>query len=311
MFMATTETRKPCPHCDEMIISGAKKCKYCKEKLDSDFIDKKTNSVNKEKKLTFFKFVYSIWLLSLLLFISQIIWSSESFTNFTEYIILGGMISFLFMVIDLHKNRKSNKSHKYARITFITLLGFFLTTGTVIGLGISGNKSYTVAPAQENYVRPTIRPTTTPAKQLQKGTQQQQTQQVNKVNCIGPDGKEFQTTQQECDNFNTAWGNPPTPDPNEYIKCNISTNCGGGYKEMTRSSCENITCCQINNSWELRERSQCSSEQKQQADSEWIQYCNRTNNPDDCSSFWETGSYELFNCRAEAYGRRVSCINNK
>ncbi len=27
-----------------------------------------------------------------------------------------------------------------------------------------------------------------------------------KINCIGPDGKNFQTTQTECDNFNKAWG---------------------------------------------------------------------------------------------------------
>lgn len=32
---------------------------------------------------------------------------------------------------------------------------------------------------------------------------------TTKINCIGPDGKTFQTTQVECDNFNKAWGKKP------------------------------------------------------------------------------------------------------
>lgn len=30
------------------------------------------------------------------------------------------------------------------------------------------------------------------------------------IDCIGPDGKHFQATQQDCDNFNKAWGKTPT-----------------------------------------------------------------------------------------------------
>ncbi len=29
-----------------------------------------------------------------------------------------------------------------------------------------------------------------------------------KIDCVGPDGKHLQLTQQECDNFNAAWGKP-------------------------------------------------------------------------------------------------------
>jgi hypothetical protein len=31
---------------------------------------------------------------------------------------------------------------------------------------------------------------------------------TNTVDCVGPDGKHFKTTQQECDNFNKAWSKP-------------------------------------------------------------------------------------------------------
>lgn len=33
----------------------------------------------------------------------------------------------------------------------------------------------------------------------------------SKITCTGPDQKQFQTTQKECDDFNRAWGNVPRP----------------------------------------------------------------------------------------------------
>ncbi len=76
---------------------------------------------------------------------------------------------------------------------------------------------------------------------------QQQTGNIgpNTIRCTGPDGKTFQTTEKECIEFNEAWNNAPTPNSNEIIKCNIHPNCGGGFKEMTRISCDEITCCKL------------------------------------------------------------------
>lgn len=34
---------------------------------------------------------------------------------------------------------------------------------------------------------------------------------VSKIDCTGPDGVVFQTTQKECDDFNIAWGNVSLP----------------------------------------------------------------------------------------------------
>lgn len=36
------------------------------------------------------------------------------------------------------------------------------------------------------------------------------------IDCTGPDGKHFQTTQQECNSFNAAWAPTPTPNPDGY-----------------------------------------------------------------------------------------------
>ena len=39
---------------------------------------------------------------------------------------------------------------------------------------------------------------------------------VVKIECIGPDGVHFQTTQKECDALNKAW-EKPTPTPTTYV----------------------------------------------------------------------------------------------
>lgn len=36
------------------------------------------------------------------------------------------------------------------------------------------------------------------------------------IDCTGPDGKHFQTTQEECNAFNAAWAPTPTPYPVSY-----------------------------------------------------------------------------------------------
>src|SRR5690606_21029261 len=83
--------------------------------------------------------------------------------------------------------------------------------------------------------------------------------------CTGPDGKSFKATQAECDNFNQAWGNVAPPNPNEMIRCNIHPDCGGGYKEMTRSSCEQMTCCltSLSSSPKFTSKSECSRQVNQ------------------------------------------------
>lgn len=47
-------------------------------------------------------------------------------------------------------------------------------------------------------------PTVTPVVQTYKQTYRPSS---NTIDCIGPDGKHLQTTQKECDDFNSAWNN--------------------------------------------------------------------------------------------------------
>lgn len=40
------------------------------------------------------------------------------------------------------------------------------------------------------------------------------TNKSNQIDCVGPDGVHFKTTQVECDNFNNSWNKPqPTSQP--------------------------------------------------------------------------------------------------
>lgn len=97
------------------------------------------------------------------------------------------------------------------------------------------------SPTPTQTPKPNSIPTTTPASNPTNNTPSKTSQ----ITCTGPDGKSFTTTKQKCDEFNTAWGHPPTPDPNEIVKCNISLDCGGGSKEVPRSTCNQLTCCTL------------------------------------------------------------------
>jgi hypothetical protein len=58
--------------------------------------------------------------------------------------------------------------------------------------------------------------------------------QSNTVNCIGPDGKQFNTTMDECKSLNEKWGKPV----DYMINCNIHVDCGGGTIYMAKSQCD-------------------------------------------------------------------------
>lgn len=46
------------------------------------------------------------------------------------------------------------------------------------------------------------------------------------------------------------------------VKCNLNSNCGGGYRLLSQSQCSNSTCCQIGNSWIFYEnKSKCTQDQ--------------------------------------------------
>lgn len=56
------------------------------------------------------------------------------------------------------------------------------------------------------------------------------------IDCTGPDGKHFQTTQQQCTDFNAAWHNYPTSPPSSGGSSGGST---GGSNTSTSTSTSN------------------------------------------------------------------------
>lgn len=49
----------------------------------------------------------------------------------------------------------------------------------------------------------------------------------------------------------------PTTGPNDIVKCSISATCGGGIREMTKSECDKIICCQTSSGWIVTSKSNC------------------------------------------------------
>lgn len=42
----------------------------------------------------------------------------------------------------------------------------------------------------------------------------------------------------------------PSPSPaSDYVKCNVSAECGGGTRSMTKTACSASTCCQVGDKW--------------------------------------------------------------
>jgi len=70
---------------------------------------------------------------------------------------------------------------------------------------------------------------------------------INTVECIGPDGKHFDTTLEECTALNEKWGE----EVNYMVDCPIHQSCGGGTKRMAKKECDNSICCEVGGVWEL------------------------------------------------------------
>lgn len=71
---------------------------------------------------------------------------------------------------------------------------------------------YRAMPSPTSFLTPSPIPTA-------KIISQQSVNMTPKINCVGPDGVHFQTTQIECNNFNNAWKGikpQPTTNPNAW-----------------------------------------------------------------------------------------------
>jgi len=109
-------------------------------------------------------------------------------------------------------------------ITFIVAIasGVFITTGLDKLSTLPLQPSQETQVEQNTYHRSTPTPKPSPSA---KPSIQPQVQQINAqklITCTGPDGKQFQTSQKDCDEFNAAWKNNPTVTINPTNKPNNS-----------------------------------------------------------------------------------------
>jgi len=254
--------RIPCPHCGESILPEAKKCRFCGERLDSK------NSLS-------IRALYWIWLTSIVIFFIGLFFIRRTDISEAAWIIvlsllglniLSGIVVYLQLMMKIINSLKTSRAKWYGLVTLITFIAFFgllfnyAAAEAKLGFSPPPTPQPTSVPASNFSTSPTPKPSAV-SKPTQPKTTNTQNSKGNQINCTGPDGKTFKTTQEECDNFNQAWGNVPPPDPNEVIQCNIHANCGGGSKEMTRASCEQITCCSLKSGNTLTSPGDCKNKQ--------------------------------------------------
>jgi len=84
-------------------------------------------------------------------------------------------------------------------------------------------------------------------------------QVIVSVDCIGPDGKQFKTSESECRELNETWGK----ELDYMVNCNVNSNCGGGTTYIKKSECDNSTCCKIGDKWIFyKDKNKCNKDQK-------------------------------------------------
>jgi len=105
----------------------------------------------------------------------------------------------------------------------------------------------------------------------------------------------------------------PTIDPNkEIVRCTISPNCGGGFKEMTRESCQNTVCCKLDifgSKWELRTNSECSQQQSSSAYQHCIDGCSVAWNSNVCEGWTDIDLNKKAECELEQSKQRQECMS--
>jgi len=194
------------------------------------------------------------------------------------------------MIVASFKN--DNKISFFTSKILIITLAYFLISSSVFaveGFKAKNNEEYKnkyyvkINPTPIPTIEVKITPTITPKKTVKVNNTQNtntktntNTNQDNQIDCTGPDGVVFKTTQTECEKFNSAWGHKmptPTLDPKEWIRCPISANCGGGYKEMMREECRRMICCETSNGWILTSDDVCDSTQRKESYNDWIEFC--------------------------------------
>lgn len=178
-----------------------------------------------------------LWLAAIIAFSIQLIISATMGINqdwvWSLFFINIGLGIIFFLGAFLTIGKKSTKAiwlPKGSGIWSLPFIYLLLTiTPVLASTDMSSSKKTSVfAPI------PTISVTPTPT--IQAKTKTQVTTNTNttgsQIDCIGPDGKQFRTTMDECKKLNEKWGKPL----DYMVSCNFSTECGG-TRYVKKSEC--------------------------------------------------------------------------
>lgn len=237
--------RIPCPFCKELILPEAKKCRFCKESLEEGNAAQEENS-NLLKKKIYPAWPYKIWVFSMLVFLIAISFLNLDESGFWVSVMLGSVAFGFSAFISLLASIPNSRS-KYGVATLLTFFIFFgvlfnyNTISSAFGLNSSSkNENVPSSDSVKITVSPTPTSTPSPSKKPAQ-VNKDSLAQTNKIECIGPDGKQFTTTMEECKNLNEKWGKSV-----DYIvNCTSPVECGGGTEAIPKSECDK-PCARLN-----------------------------------------------------------------
>lgn len=155
------------------------------------------------------KILFLVWIISLAVFSHGAIVQYKLSSLFALVSMFVGSIAFLLIwLVALTKLRHKPRINA-ARFPLFTIVATLVWLLGLTQLASANIKNQPQATIEKKEIIQTS-PTPTPKPEVKKKT----TTSKNNITCTGPDGKQFQTTQKECDDFNSAWGNEPKTQPN-------------------------------------------------------------------------------------------------
>lgn len=254
---AMTETRIECPYCNEKILSSAQKCRFCRE-----WLGKKGLWVD-----SYWDYFW-YWLLALVIFWFLTSVVGVDFSNspspwlvlFLFADVLMGLFFFLSfvkkIVIAVIRKKREKELWHYG---FVMVLVFFVFFGGLyMRLNAQGGSSSSVRNNDTPTPTAIATATTVVTKEDEMKEKYVKNNVVNKVDCVGPDGKVFKATFEKCEALNQSWGE----EPNYMMDCNVHANCGGGTKRIQKKECDDSICCEIGGKWYFyRSKEKCNEDQ--------------------------------------------------
>lgn len=112
------QKRIACPYCKEQILTDAKKCRFCGERLDN-----RTHPLGA---------MYLFWFLSMVIFLVSLYFVRRAPTSSANFwlaslgvIVLGGIVAYLVLMVNILGSIKTRKAKTYGLLTLVTFFAFF------------------------------------------------------------------------------------------------------------------------------------------------------------------------------------------